>query len=88
MTHKTPYRDKEVEDVEYKTPRKPWHKSTAWFICAILNVFIAWLMWNAVAYYSGRNGMIVGNAVALGIATTIAALVTGAIAGEKKWGSQ
>jgi hypothetical protein len=80
----SPYRDREVKDVEYKTPKPPWHKSTIWFIFAGASGVIAWVSWNC-AYYFHDQLQLSGNAIALGLFSSVASVVTGIIAGFKRW---
>jgi hypothetical protein len=80
---KTVYRDGEVKDVEYETPKKPWHKSAAWFIWFGVSGATAWASWNVASYC---HGLLSGNAFALGVLSSCACLVTGSVAAVKKWG--
>jgi len=79
----TPYRDGEVKDVEYKTPKKPWHKSTIWFVWSGASGVVAWASWNVAGLASG---LLEKNAIAMGILSSCGCILTGIVAGNKKWG--
>ncbi len=80
----SPYRDGEVKDVEYKTPKAPWHKSTIWFVWCGVSGAVAWVSWNVASHC---HGLLSGNAFALGLFSSVACIVTGGVGGYKKWGS-
>ncbi len=82
----TAYRGSTPDDIDYKTPKKPWHPATWWFIGFVCNFVAAYVSFNVAAYFpAGAHPMITGNGVALGFIFTVAAIVTFAVFGHERW---
>lgn len=81
----SPYRGSEPRDIEYETPAKPWHKSTAWFLAAAgLNV-VAFAAGDLAAWLD-HHPIVAWNATIIALATGIGTIITGIVAIVKRWG--